>query len=443
VDADCVAGVAKQTDGGGRRPVDRLLRAAFGRVIRTGNLRVSTAGGASFTFGDGTGTPVAIRFATRAAERRIVLDPELRFGEAYMDGEVILTQGSIADFLDIAVRNLSRSRVSAWVGLLGKLRSAWRRLFQHNTVWRARRNATHHYNIDYRIYRLFLDSDLQYSCAYFENGDASLEQAQFAKKQHIAAKLLLGPGHKVLDIGSGWGGLGLHLARNAKVSVVGINLSNEQVRIAQQRAAAEALACEFRIQDYRTVSERFDRIVSVGMFEHVGKQHFDTFFRKCHDLLTDDGVMLLHTVGRWGGPADTNAWVWRYIFPGGYTPALSELTPAIERSGLIVSDLEVLRIHYAETLRAWRNNFLANRDEVARLFEETSNLKTRFGSAERFIRMWEYYLAGFEASFRYYGLAVFQIQLIKNIAAAPLTRDYMYKQKRGLPSKAKIAEAAE
>jgi cyclopropane-fatty-acyl-phospholipid synthase len=423
--------------------VDRLLRAAFGSVIRTGNLRVSSAGGASFAFGDGTGTPVTIRFATRAAERRVVLDPELRFGEAYMDGEVILTQGSLADFLDIAVRNLSRSRVSAWVDLLGKLRAVWRRVFHYNTVWRARRNATHHYNIDYRIYRLFLDSDLQYSCAYFENSEVSLEQAQFAKKQHIAAKLLLEPGHKVLDIGSGWGGLGLHLARNAKVSVVGINLSDEQVRMAQQRAAAEALACEFRIQDYRTVSERFDRIVSVGMFEHVGKQHYDTFFRKCHDLLTDDGVMLLHTVGRWGGPAETNAWVWRYIFPGGYTPALSELAPAIERSGLIVSDLEVLRIHYAETLRAWRTNFLANRDEVARLFEETSDLKTRFGSAERFIRMWEYYLAGFEASFRYYGLAVFQIQLIKNIAAAPLTRDYMYRQKHGLPSKAKIAEAAE
>jgi cyclopropane-fatty-acyl-phospholipid synthase len=386
---------------------------------------------------------VAIRFATRAAERRVVLDPELRFGEAYMDGEVILTQGSIADFLDIAVRNLSRSRASAWVDLLGKLRAVWRRVFHYNTVWRARRNATHHYNIDYRIYRLFLDSDLQYSCAYFENSEVSLEHAQFAKKQHIAAKLLLEPGHKVLDIGSGWGGLGLHLARNAKVSVVGINLSDEQVRMAQQRAAAEALACEFRIQDYRTVSERFDRIVSVGMFEHVGKQHYDTFFRKCHDLLTDDGVMLLHTVGRWGGPAETNAWVWRYIFPGGYTPALSELAPAIERSGLIVGDLEVLRIHYAETLRAWRTNFLANRDEVARLFEETSDLKTRFGSAERFIRMWEYYLAGFEASFRYYGLAVFQIQLIKNIAAAPLTRDYMYRQKHGLPSKAKIAEAAE
>jgi cyclopropane-fatty-acyl-phospholipid synthase len=199
------------------------------------------------------------------------------------------------------------------------------------------------------------------------------------------------------------------------------------VRIARQRAATEGLSCEFRIQDYRKVSEKFDRIVSVGMFEHVGKQYYDAFFRKCYDLLADDGIMLLHTVGRWHGPSDTNAWVWRYIFPGGYTPALSELAPAIERSGLITSDIEVLRIHYAETLRAWRSNFLAKRKEVNRLFEENPILKTRFGGADRFIRMWEYYLAGFEASFRSYGLAVFQIQLIKNIDAVPMTRGYMYK----------------
>jgi cyclopropane-fatty-acyl-phospholipid synthase len=423
--------------------VDRLLRAAFGKLVRAGNLRVSTARGKTFTCGDGTGTPVAIRFATRAAEWRVLIDPELRFGEAYMDGEVVVEQGSIADFLDIAVKNLSRTRLGAWAAFLTRLRSLGRRIFQYNTLWRARRNATHHYNIDYRIYRLFLDSDLQYSCAYFEESHSSLDQAQLAKKRHLAAKLLLEPQHKVLDIGSGWGGLGMHLARNAGVSVVGINLSDEQVRIARQRAAAEGLACEFRVQDYRTVSERFDRIVSVGMFEHVGKQHYAAFFRKCHDVLADDGVMVLHTIGRWGGPAETNAWVWRYIFPGGYTPALSELAPVIERSGLIVSDIEVLRIHYAETLHAWRRNFLANRHEVVRLFEETADLKVRFGSAERFIRMWEYYLAGFEVSFRYYGLVVFQIQLIKSMDAVPLTRDYMYRRGRSLDAGAKLAEAAE
>jgi cyclopropane-fatty-acyl-phospholipid synthase len=407
--------------------MDRLLRLAFEKLIRVGNLRISTAGGSIFTFGDGTGTPVAIRFTTRAVERRILSDPELRFGEGYMDGGIVVEQGSIADFLDVAVKNLSRTQPDAWTLLLRKLRSVSRRLFQDNTLWRARRNAAHHYNIDYRIYRLFLDSDLQYSCAYFENSGVSLNAAQLAKKRHIAAKLLLRPNLKVLDIGSGWGGLGLHLARDSGVSVVGINLSDEQVRIAQRRADAEALPCEFRIQDYREISEKFDRIVSVGMFEHVGKRHYDTFFRKCYDVLADDGVMLLHTVGCWDGPSDTNPWVWRYIFPGGYAPALSQLTLAIERSGLIATDIEVLRLHYAETLQAWRNNFLTKRNEVIRLFEEDPMLRTQFGSADRFIRMWEYYLAGFEASFRYNGLVVFQIQLAKNISAVPLTRRYMYK----------------
>jgi len=423
--------------------MDRWLRAVCHRLIRTGTVQVTTAAGSSFSCGDGTGTPVAIRSASRAAEWRILLDPEFRLGEAYMDGSIIVDQGSIAEFLDIAVKNLSQTGAGVASGMLRTLRSFARRLFENNTLARARRNAIHHYNIDDRIYRLFLDSDLQYSCAYFENSGASLDHAQVAKKTQIAAKLLLKPGLKVLDIGSGWGGLDLHLARNFNVSVVGINLSDAQVRIARQRAAAEALPCEFRIEDYRTISDKFDRIVSVGMFEHVGKQRYHTFFDKCRELLADDGVILLHTIGRWDGPCDTNAWVERYIFPGGYTPALSELAPAIERSGLIISDVEVLRLHYAETLHAWRTNFLANRDKVIRVFEEAPHLKERFGTAERFIRMWEYYLAGFEASFRYYGLVVFQIQLLKSMEAAPLTRDYMYRRKTDLDSSTGLAEAAE
>ena len=421
----------------------RLLRAACQRLFRSGNLRVTTAVGSTFSCGDGAGTPVAIRFASRAAEWLVLFDPELRLGEAYMDGGLVVEQGSIAEFLDLAVRNLSRASPTPLTRPLRTLRALARRLLDYNTLGRSRRNAMHHYNIDYRIYRMFLDADLQYSCAYFENSGVSLDQAQLAKKRHIAAKLLLKPGLKVLDIGSGWGGLGLYLAGSSKVSVVGINLSDEQVRIAQQRAAAAGLPCEFRIQDYRTVSEKFDRVVSVGMFEHVGKRHYHTFFRKCRDLLTDDGVVLLHTIGRWNGPGETNAWVQRYIFPGGYTPALSELAPAIESSGLIVSEVEVLRLHYAETLRAWRTNFLAKRDEIIRLFDETPELNKRFGSVERFIRMWEYYLAGFEASFRYYGLVVFQIQLLKSMEAAPLTRDYMYRKKLEVASRADLPEAAE
>jgi cyclopropane-fatty-acyl-phospholipid synthase len=423
--------------------MDRLLRVICRRLICTGNFRVTTAAGSIFSCGDGSGAPVAIRFASRAAEWRVLLDPELRLGEAYMDGGLVVEEGSIAEFLDLVVRNLSRTTATPLTRPLRTLRALVRRLFGYNTLGKARRNAIHHYNIDYRLYRLFLDPDLQYSCAYFENSGVSLDQAQLAKKRHIAGKLLLKPGLRVLDIGSGWGGLGLYLARSSKVSVVGINLSDEQVRIAQQRAAAAGVPCEFRIQDYRTVAEKFDRIVSVGMFEHVGKQHYPTFFRKCRELLTDDGVILLHTIGRWNGPGETNAWVRRYIFPGGYTPALSELAPVIEKSGLIVSDVEVLRIHYAETLRAWRTNFLAHRDDVVRLFDEASDLRTRFGSAERFIRMWEYYLAGFEASFRSYGLAVFQIQLVKNIEAAPLTRDYMYRKRPEIDSSAGLPEAAE
>ena len=312
-----------------------------------------------------------------------------------MDGDVVVEQGSITDFLDLAIKNLSRARRSVRSDALRVLRSVVRALFQHNTLWRARRNAVHHYNIDYRIYRLFLDSDLQYSCAYFENTDASLEQAQLAKKQHIAVKLLLEPGLKVLDIGSGWVGLGLHLARNAKVSVVGINLSDEQVRIAQHRAAAEAAACEFRVQGL-SESLREIRLHRLGRHVRACRQtELRHVLSECRDLLTDNGVMLLHTVGRWDGPADTNAWVWRPLSRR-LTPALSELTPAIEGSGLIISDIEVLRIHYAETLRAWRNNFLANRNEVIRLFEETPNLERVWHRRTVHPGMWEYYLAGFK-----------------------------------------------
>jgi cyclopropane-fatty-acyl-phospholipid synthase len=288
-----------------------------------------------------------------------------------------------------------------------------------------------------------------------------LDGAQQAKRRHIAKKLLLTPGHRVLDIGSGWGGLALGLAEYG-VNVLGITPSGEQLAVARQRATEtrDGRRVRFELVDYRNVtsgaaarasdlrdagldyrpmqgsdaeapavlqvSRRFDRIVSVGTFEHVGKAHYATFLRKCHKLLADDGVMLLHTIGRLDGPFETNPWVWRYVFPGGYTPALSELTPIIERSGFIIADIEVLRVHYAETLRAWRTKFLAKQDEVFRVFAEDPSLRNAYGSAERFIRMWDYHLAGFEVSFRLYGLAVFQIQLAKKIDVVPLTRDYLY-----------------
>jgi cyclopropane-fatty-acyl-phospholipid synthase len=319
------------------------------------------------------------------------------------------------------MRGLADRPLPYWARTLDGARWAARRMFQFNPVIRARRNARHHYDIDLNIYDLFLDSDKQYSCAYFTPG-ADLETAQLAKKRHIAAKLALSPGQRVLDIGSGWGGLGLYLARVASADVTGITLSEEQLRYARARAERESQAAraKFELEDYRRVRGRFDRIVSVGMFEHVGVNHFKAYFRKIRDLLADDGVALVHSIGRTDGPGYTNPFIAKYIFPGGYYPALSEVLPVIERLGLIVSDIEVLRLHYADTLKAWRERFLANRARAAEF------------KGEEFCRMWEFYLAGSEAAFRWQQLMVFQLQLIKRIDALPVTRDYMQAAERRL-----------
>jgi len=293
-------------------------------------------------------------------------------------------------------------------------------LLQFNPSGRARRNVAHHYDINGAIYDLFLDRDRQYSCAYFTEG-ASLEEAQLAKKRHLAAKLAIAPGQRVLDIGSGWGGLGLYLAKIAHCDVTGVTLSNEQLKISQERAVREGLAraARFEFKDYRKVEGRFDRIVSVGMFEHVGVNHYVTYFRKVRDLLADDGVAVIHTIGRSEPPTVTNPFIAKYIFPGGYIPALSEMVASIERSGLVITDLEILRLHYAETLRAWRERFVANWDKAAAIQDET------------FCRMWEFYLAASETAFRYQKLVVFQVQLAKRIKSLPITRDYMYKAECG------------
>ncbi len=408
--------------------MDWLLELFLSRLVIRGSLTVISAGGRKLTFGDGTDKSVTARFTSRTWQLAVILDPELRLGEAYMYGGLVIEHGSIADLLEILVKNLSRQRPTFRSRFFRKCRSLLSRVFRDNNEIRSWKNASHHYDIDHRIYELFLDPDMQYSCAYFEEESYSIEDAQQAKKQHIAAKLYLSkPGLKVLDIGSGWGGLGLHLARTADASVVGINLAQEQVAIARRRAALEGLPCDFRKQDYRSLTEKFDRIVSVGMFEHVGKRHYREFFRKCFDVLSDDGVMLLHTIGRWDGPWETNAWVERYIFPGGYAPALSELAPVIERAGFIISDIEFLHLHYAETLHRWRTRLLQNLDKVRDI------------SDDKFLRMWEFYLAGFEPSFRNYGLTVFQIQLIKDINAVPMTRRYIYDRTRRLNSDIQVA----
>jgi cyclopropane-fatty-acyl-phospholipid synthase len=404
--------------------MERLLRMALERLIRTGNLRVTTAAGPTFTFGDGTGRPVAIRLATRGVERRILIDPELRFGEAYMDGDIIIEQGSIADVLAIVLGQKRDGRPPPWAQPQWLLRYLYRRLQQFNPRPRARRNVAHHYDLNGQLYALFLDADRQYSCAYFESGDQSLDDAQLAKKRHLAAKLLIAPGQRVLDIGCGWGGLALYLAELCDARVTGITLSREQHAFAQVRASEKELSdkLEFRLLDYRDVSEKFDRIASVGMFEHVGVGFYDTFFGKCYEMLADDGVMLLHSIGRSDGPNVTNPWIAKYIFPGGYIPALSEVLPAIERAGLLVTDIEILRLHYAETLKAWRERFLAHREDVERLYDP------------RFVRMWEFYLAASEMAFRQQAMMVFQIQLTKQQGIVPMTRDYVIREETRLRS---------
>ena len=402
--------------------MDRLLRAVFERLVRTGNLRVTTAGGATFIFGDGTGKPAAIRFTKRAAERATLIDPALRFGEAYMDGSVVVEQGSISDVLAILLGQPHDGALPAWTRVRWLARYLHRRFDQFNLRPRARRNVAHHYDLDSQLYALFLDSDRQYSCAYFETDAQSLDDAQLAKKRHLAAKLLIGPDRRVLDIGCGWGGLALYLAELGRARVTGITLSEQQLALARVRAAERGLSgqVEFRLQDYREVPEKFDRIVSVGMFEHVGVGFYDAFFRKCHALLDEEGVMLLHSIGRSEGPNVTNPWIAKYIFPGGYIPALSEVLPAVERAGLLVTDIEILRLHYAETLKAWRERFLAHREQVERVYDE------------RFTRMWEFYLAASEMAFREQAMMVFQLQLTRRQGIVPMTRDYIAREETRL-----------
>jgi cyclopropane-fatty-acyl-phospholipid synthase len=391
--------------------MDWLLRVALAHVA-CGNLLVTTARGAKLTFGDGSGPLVAVRFTSPAAQWAVLLDPDLKLGEAYMDGTFVVESGSIAAFVDLVAGKKAWPR---WAVPIQALRFAWRRLRQFNLRSRARRNVAHHYDLDGRLYSLFLDSDQQYSCAYFESPQDSLDDAQLAKKRHLAAKLLLGNGHRMLDIGCGWGGLALYAAEFCGAAVTGITLSREQLAAARARASERDLTgrAAFEALDYRDVSGEFDRIVSVGMFEHVGVGFYDAFFAKCAEVLADDGVMVLHSIGRSSGPSYTNAWVAKYIFPGGYIPALSEVMPAIERAGLLVTDIEILRLHYAETLKAWRDRFRAHRDEVAKLYDN------------RFVRMWEFYLACSETAFRRHDMMVFQIQMTKRQGVVPITRDYI------------------
>ena len=402
--------------------IERLFRTFVSALIVKGDIEIELPSGERINVGDGDGLPLALRITDRSSLFGVMRDPTLRFGELFVDGRIIVTRGTIYDVLAVTAQNLMQRGTSVWQTVFGQMRRVIGRLQLRNLPGRARRNVAHHYDLDGRLYDLFLDSDKQYSCAYFERPDVDIEDAQRAKKRHIAAKLLIAPGHSVLDIGCGWGGLGLYLAQYCRATVDGITLSTEQMQIARQRAADAELPNppNFVLQDYRATTGTYDRVVSVGMFEHVGRHDYSAYFRTVADRLSEDGIALVHTIGRGGGPWPTNAWVRKYIFPGGYLPALSEIMPAVEAAGLYATDVEVLRLHYAETLLAWRRRFLERRDDAMRLYDE------------RFCRMWEFYLAGSECAFRFEGTVVFQLQLAKRIDAVPLTRDYIATQEAAL-----------
>ncbi len=391
------------------------------RLIQHGRLTLVAANGQSHHFG----TPhpdypdMTLRFADAHVARDIVRNPRLGFGEAWLDGRLVFDHGDIAEFLTLFRKNASWEAGGEGLDPRGLIRqlvsSLVARLDHLNWERRSKRNVAHHYDLDDRLFDLFLDADRQYSCAYFTDDHGDLDRAQADKKAHIAAKLALQPGQRVLDIGCGWGGMALYLNRVADVDVLGITLSEEQLKVARARAAAADVAdrVRFELMDYRAVTGQFDRIVSVGMFEHVGPRNYQRFFAQAKELLTEEGVMLLHSIGRMGKPGTTDPFTAKYIFPGGYNPALSEIVAASEKTRLILTDCEVLRLHYAHTLDIWLARTNAARDKIIALYDE------------RFFRLWQFYLAGAAGAFRYGGLVNFQLQFARNRNALPLTRDYM------------------
>ena len=401
-----------------------LLHLILRGLIERGRLTVRYPDGREETYGGTRPGPVAsIALLDARAVRGLVTSPGMMLGECYMDGTLVPVGCELFDFVDLIFLNMQiRLAFHPIIRWRERLRTRMRRLRQFNPAPRAQRNVAHHYDLNGALYSLFLDEDRQYSCAYFERGDETLEQAQLAKKRHIARKLLLRPGMEVLDIGCGWGGMAITLAQEHGVRVTGITLSEEQLGVARARAHAAGLSdrVRFELADYRSLDRVFDRIVSVGMFEHVGVNHYATFFATIRRCLAEDGVALVHAIGRSDGPGSTNPWLAKYIFPGGYSPALSEVFAASEGAGLMTADCEVLRLHYAQTLRHWRARFAHNRERIEALYDE------------RFCRMFEAYMSGSEAAFRRLGVFVWQMQLTRSVDAVPLTRDYMAETRAGV-----------
>jgi len=397
--------------------LDRFLS----QVISRGPLRVTFPDGTIRSYGSENGGGCAVVLHDPTLPRRIVLSPDMGVGEGYMDGTLTIEGDDVYGFLSLAIQNIATQAQPWFRRPLEGLRVLKRRFDQFNPVSRARANVAHHYDLSGELYDLFLDEDRNYSCAYFARPDMTLEEAQAAKKHHIARKLLIEPGMHVLDIGCGWGGMGLTLARDFGARVTGVTLSREQHAVANERAERAGLAdrVRFELRDYREVQGRFDRIVSVGMFEHVGVPHYNKYFATVRRLLTDEGIALIHTIGRAGPPGATSPWILKYIFPGGYCPAMSESAGAVERQGLVTTDVEVWRLHYAETLKEWRRRFEANIDRARALYDE------------RFCRMWRYYLIASELTFRLDNQVVFQFQMSPKQDAVPLTRDYLYREEAG------------
>jgi len=361
--------------------------------------------------------PIILKLLDKNLNYKLLLNPDLYFGEAYSNGTVMLENGSLTDFLNIILGNIGRNEINIFSKLINKAKGSYRYLTKFNFVPKSKKNVTHHYDISDDLYNLFLDQKRQYSCAYFKNDNDSLETAQNNKINHIIKKLNIKPNQKVLDIGSGWGSLAIDIAKTANCEVTGITLSENQLKYSIAKAKEINLENQvsFRLMDYRELDEKFDRVVSVGMFEHVGRKFYNKFFREVHKLLKNDGVALIHTIGSVNPPRDPHPWITKYIFPGGYTPSLSEVLKAVEKSGLISSDIEVLRMHYAHTLRHWKERFLSNKTKVLEMFDEN------------FFRMWEYYLTGCEMAFKWGDQVVFQLQLTKDFTSISNTRDYIYK----------------
>ena len=360
--------------------------------------------------------PITVKILNKKLHYKLLFRPDLYFGEGYSDGDIKIENGTLTNFLDLALMNVGKGELNFFSQLINKLSGSYRYLTNFNFIKKSKMNIAHHYNLSDDLYNLFLDSKKQYSCGYFKNEDDTLEVAQNNKIQHIIKKLNIQPNQKVLDIGSGWGSLAIEIAKSTNCEVTGITLSENQFNYCVKRVKELKLESQvkFKLIDYRELNETFDRIVSVGMFEHVGRKFYKKFFKKVGKLLNDDGISLIHTIGSVNPPRDPHPWITKYIFPGGYTPSLSEVTTPIEKAGLIVSDIEVLKLHYAHTLRHWKENCIKNKEKIIELYDE------------RFFRMWEFYLTGCEIAFKWGDQVVYQLQLTKNYTSTPMTRDYIY-----------------